>query len=128
MRLVHLLICKNHPNSLFGPRTQRSGVSGLPFTPLRCVRGSETLGQVYCRAVHISVCLSMFVLFAVGTSARAALDAESKKPYQIEVVLHIADNRALTQLFQNELARSLGDQLRQTFGALAQIKVVRTHT
>jgi hypothetical protein len=23
------------------PRTQRSGVSGQPLTPLRCVRGSE---------------------------------------------------------------------------------------
>src|SRR5260370_36674984 len=27
------------------PRTQRSGVSGLPLTPLRCVRGSDTPRQ-----------------------------------------------------------------------------------
>jgi tetratricopeptide (TPR) repeat protein len=59
--------------------------------------------------------------------ARGAVDPELKKPYQLEVVLHLADNRALTPLFQEELAHALGDQLRQTFGALAQINVRRQH-
>jgi hypothetical protein len=59
--------------------------------------------------------------------ARAALDPELKKPYQLEVVLYIADNRALTQLFQEEMLSALRDQLRQTFGALAQINVKRQH-
>jgi tetratricopeptide (TPR) repeat protein len=78
--------------------------------------------------VHHTAFLSLFVVLATGTSARAALDTELKKPYQLEVALHIADNRALTPLFQEELARALGDRLRQTFGDLAQIKVVRTHS
>jgi tetratricopeptide (TPR) repeat protein len=67
------------------------------------------------------------ILALFTAPARAALDAEAKKPYQLDIVLHIADNRALTPLFQDELQRTLIDQLRQSFGALAEVKVVRTH-
>jgi hypothetical protein len=64
---------------------------------------------------------------AAAMPARAALDPELKRPYRLQVVLQIADNRALTPLFQDELQRALGDQLRQTFGALARVEVKREH-
>jgi hypothetical protein len=66
-------------------------------------------------------------LLTYALPARAALDAEANRPYQLQVVLHVADNRALTPFFQQELERALGNHLRQTFGALAEVRVVRAH-
>src|SRR5207253_595177 len=61
------------------------------------------------------------ILLAIASPAHAALDPELKKPYKLDIVLHIADNRALTPLFHDELQRAVGDHLRQSFGALAEI-------
>jgi hypothetical protein len=72
----------------------------------------------------LRLCASFLLLGLFATAARAQLDPELKKPYHLQVVLHIADNRALTQFFQEELQRSVGDQLRQTFGELAKVDVV----
>ncbi len=72
-----------------------------------------------------SAAMALFALLAAALPARAALDAEAKTPYQLHVLLHIADNRALTPLFQQELERTLRDQLRQSFGALAEVRVER---
>lgn len=74
-----------------------------------------------------SPAIALLVLLGAAAPAHAVLDAEANKPYQLQVVLHVADNRALTPLFQQELERALGDQLRQAFGALAEVQVVRTH-
>jgi hypothetical protein len=70
---------------------------------------------------------AILALLVCAMPARAALDAEANRPYQLQVVLHIADNRALTPFFQQELERALGNHLRQTFGALAEVRVVRAH-
>jgi hypothetical protein len=56
-----------------------------------------------------------------------ALDPDLKKPYNLQVVLHVADNRFLTPLFQEQLERELRDHLHLTFGALARVEVVRGH-
>jgi hypothetical protein len=71
--------------------------------------------------------IAILLLLAAAIPAQAALDPELKKPYQLQIVLHVADNRALTPLFQETLQRALGDQLRQSFGALAEVRVERTH-
>jgi hypothetical protein len=70
---------------------------------------------------------AILIVLVAAAPAPAALDPELKKPYQLQVVLHVADNRALTPLFQEQFERALGDQLRQTFGALAQVEVTRKH-
>ncbi len=65
--------------------------------------------------------------FFTTTSARAALDPETKKPYQLQVVLQIGSNRVFTPLFQEQLERDLANQLKAIFGDLARVEVTRTH-
>ena len=48
----------------------------------------------------------------------AQLDPNTKKPYQIEVVLQIASNRVFTPLFQEQLQRDVQNQLKLSFGVL----------
>jgi hypothetical protein len=69
----------------------------------------------------------LFGLLAAALPARAALDPELKKPYKLLVVLDVADHRALTPLFKEELERTLGDQLRQGLGAVAEVRVQSSH-
>ena len=57
----------------------------------------------------------------------AQLDPNTKKPYQIEVVLQIASNRVFTPLFQEQLQRDVQNQLKLSFGVLARIEVTRAH-
>jgi hypothetical protein len=57
----------------------------------------------------------------------AQLDPEANKPYQLRVVLSVADHRMLTPSFQKQLESDLQAQLRLAFGKLADVKVVRGH-
>ncbi len=76
----------------------------------------------------ISRCMLAALFLAVGTGpAHAALDPETKTPYQLQVVLHVAENRFLTPLFQDQLERDLRVHLQQSFGKLAQVEIVRQH-
>ncbi|HZZ77506.1 MAG TPA: hypothetical protein VFE62_03245 [Gemmataceae bacterium] len=71
---------------------------------------------------------ALWVLLAFAAStARADLDAQVKTPYQLKVVLRIGANRVFTPLFQDQLQRELGNQLKISFGDLARIDVTRTH-
>jgi hypothetical protein len=90
-----------------------------------CIRDSLTSSR------HPSLTLPALILtFAsiliATSSAQARADHDLKKPYYLHVILHVADNRALTPFFQDELQRSVGDHLRQTFGDLAKVDVVIT--
>jgi len=69
----------------------------------------------------------LFVAVLLWASPARALDPELKKPYQLQVILHIADNRFLTPLFQEQLERELRDHLQLAFGALARVEVARSH-
>jgi hypothetical protein len=66
-------------------------------------------------------------LRALAPPALAEIDPQTKKPYDIHVVLRVADNRFLTPLFQEQLRRELADQLRLSFGALARVQVASEH-
>jgi tetratricopeptide (TPR) repeat protein len=59
--------------------------------------------------------------------ARADLDPGLQKPYDLHVVLHIAEHRALTPLFQESLERQLRNYLQLTYGKLAQVEILRNH-
>jgi hypothetical protein len=63
----------------------------------------------------------------VTSPAHAALDPEAKKPYQLQIVLHIGANRLFTPLFQEQLQRDLANHLKLAFGNLAHIEIKRTH-
>ena len=70
-----------------------------------------------------------FSVFSVPLwfNSSAALDAETKKPYQLTVVLHVADHRLLTDVFRDRVERELHDGLQAALGDLAEVKVVREH-
>jgi hypothetical protein len=67
------------------------------------------------------------LLLGNAPSACAQLDAGLQKPYQLQVVLQVAENRVLTPLFQMQLQNELRAQLALGLGRLAQVEVVRTH-
>lgn len=76
---------------------------------------------VFIFPISVSLCLS------AAAPARAAPDPELNKPYRLKVVLYVAEDRALTPLFQQRLERELGDLLRLTYGPLARVEVVHVH-
>jgi hypothetical protein len=63
-------------------------------------------------------------LLCFAAPARAALDPEVAKPYQLRVVLHIADHRLLRGIFKDQVQRELQDSLQAAFGPLATVEVV----
>ena len=73
--------------------------------------------------------LTAIVVSALMTTAplSAALDPGTKKPYQLQIVLHVGPNRVFTPLFQEQLQRDLANQLQHLFSDLARIEVVRAH-
>jgi hypothetical protein len=75
--------------------------------------------------------LSRFTLLAVAClatlSGRVAAAADSKEPYRLQIVLHVARHRLLTDVFREQLKRDLKDGLQAAMGKLARISVVDTH-
>src|SRR5262245_44225584 len=72
-------------------------------------------------------CCVTAACLCVPQPVRTALDPELKSPYQLRVVLHVAEQRMFTADFQNQLESQLRDQLRLTFGKLANVEVTRFH-
>jgi len=70
--------------------------------------------------------LSGFVASIRAQNARPP-ESEAKQPYKLVVVLHLADNPALTDTFYDRVARELGDSLQADFGDLVEVQVVRKH-
>ncbi|MCI0380264.1 MAG: hypothetical protein L0215_21980, partial [Gemmataceae bacterium] len=58
---------------------------------------------------------------------RAQLDPDLDKPYRLQVVLGVAQNRFLTPLFQDQLQQDLQESLQRLLGRLAKVEVVRAH-
>src|SRR5262245_38287619 len=74
---------------------------------------------------------SHFLLASFGLLAHwaniGALEPGFDKPYRLQIVLHIAENRFLTPVFQDQVERDLRDRLQLDLGALARVEIVRTH-
>src|SRR5260370_27403067 len=70
--------------------------------------------------------LVSFFLIPVSL-ARGALDPETDKPYRLQVVLRIAENRLLTPVFRDLVERQLRESLQAALGDLASVEVVRQH-
>jgi tetratricopeptide (TPR) repeat protein len=58
----------------------------------------------------------------------ADLDPHSQTPYEVHVVLHVADNRFLTPLFRDQLERDVRGELQLAFGELATVEIARQHS
>jgi tetratricopeptide (TPR) repeat protein len=65
--------------------------------------------------------------FVLCPSPARAIDAEVSKPYQLQVVVRLAPNRLLTDVFKDKLRRELRDSLQAAFGPLVQVEVVDRH-
>ncbi|MCC6417545.1 MAG: hypothetical protein IT429_04785 [Gemmataceae bacterium] len=83
------------------------------------------MGHSFGRTALFSICV--YLCSSVTPSARAALDPEAETLYPLRVVLHVADHRLLTPIFQDRLERELGDYLTAAYGKLARVEVVRGH-
>src|SRR5580704_3983661 len=80
--------------------------------------------------VHSRLCLAFGLLlvgWCFGGVSRADLDAEASSPYEVRVVLSVAEHRMLTPAFRQQLESELKIQLQLAFGKLATFDVVRSH-
>src|SRR5437660_7974549 len=67
--------------------------------------------------------LSCIFLTAAPALASAALDPQLTEPYRLDVVLHFAQHRLLTDVFKDGVERDLQDYLAVGFGDLAIVRV-----
>jgi hypothetical protein len=105
-----------NPRGIETPRRQKRRAMNWPTR--RRAGGS---GFIVCLCFSVSLCLC-------GSSpARAELDPGLQKPYELHVVLHVAEHRALTPTFQEQVQRQLRDHLRLALGKLANVTILRTH-
>jgi tetratricopeptide (TPR) repeat protein len=70
---------------------------------------------------------ALYVVASAESPARAELDAVLQKPYDLHVVLHFAEHRALTPIFREQVEYQLLNHLRLTFGKLANVKILQTN-
>lgn len=59
------------------------------------------------------------------SACRAA--SELNKPYDVQIVLHVADNRLLTDVFRERVGRDLRDGLQAALGEVARVSVTAEH-
>jgi hypothetical protein len=74
----------------------------------------------------LPVAVGALLLAALGPAARAAQPGP-RQPYQLRVVLDVAPNRLLTDVFRDQVRRELRDGLQAAFGDLALVEVVDEH-
>jgi tetratricopeptide (TPR) repeat protein len=66
-------------------------------------------------------------MLAWSPSSRGSLDPEVATPYQIKVVLRIAEHRLLTPIFRDQVERELRDGLAGALGELGKVEIVKEH-
>jgi hypothetical protein len=69
--------------------------------------------------------LAVLAAAIVAGPVRAA--DELHTPYDLQIVLHVADHRLLGEVFRDRVTRELGDGLRTALGDLARVSVVHKH-
>lgn len=75
----------------------------------------------------LSLCLALAAVLCSCNSTHAQLDPEAKTPYQVRVVLSVAEHRMLTPAFQAQLEREVQAQVQLAFGKMANVTLVRGH-
>ncbi len=97
----------------------------LLFRPPLARRASE--GQTIPRSRVGLTALALILVLGRAAVARADLDPEVNKPYDLRVVLDVAQHRLLTPTFIGQLERELRGILQADLGDLARVTVLRTH-
>src|SRR5579859_5265366 len=77
--------------------------------------------------VRVGILGSLLGFLFYSSGAHADFDPGLNQPYHLQIVLHIADNRFLTPIFQEQVQRELRDHLQLAYGPLAKVEVVRQH-
>jgi hypothetical protein len=75
----------------------------------------------------VAALLTGWCLLGPGGEARAAGPGELSKPYHLRIVLHVAKNRLLTDVFRDRVERELRDGFQAGLGELGKVEVVRDH-
>jgi hypothetical protein len=70
--------------------------------------------------------LAAFALTALGSPAVRA-DGELNRPYDLNIVLHVADHKLLTDVFRERVGRELRDGLQEALGDLGRVTVAYDH-
>jgi tetratricopeptide (TPR) repeat protein len=87
---------------------------------------SRRVRKTACRRSLPPLLAACCALWFHGIS-HAALEPGVKTPYRLQVVLHVANNRILTEALQKRLEREIREDLELTYGPLARVEVVRWH-
>jgi hypothetical protein len=73
-------------------------------------------------------CLAAGLIVAAGLGAGPArAQGELDRPYDLQIVVHVADHRLLTDVFRERVTRELRDSLQAELGDLARVSVVQQH-
>ena len=99
---------------------------GLAPLAIHCRRSAAGRSRRFCVIACCLFFLFSSLLFPLPL-ARGALDPETDKPYRLQVVLRIAENRLLTPVFRDLVERQLRESLQAALGDLASVEVVRQH-
>jgi hypothetical protein len=94
-----------------------AGRCGIPWSPP---------GQFPGAVLPLAVACIALVFFTPPSAGY--LDPELRKPYQLVVVLQVAEHPLLTKLFQDQLGKELRDTVQDALGpALVEVKLVHEH-
>jgi tetratricopeptide (TPR) repeat protein len=69
----------------------------------------------------------MFVNGTIGSLSARAAEQVAAPPYKLTIVLDVAKNRVLTEVFGQQVERELREGLQAALGDLASVDVVRKH-
>ena len=76
-------------------------------------------------------CCSLLAIRARGASAAPAATAhaqsELNKPYNLHIVVHVAENRLLTEVFRERIERELHDGFQAGLGDMGRVTVSHEH-
>lgn len=76
------------------------------------------------RFVRMSLAILMAVL---GLPATAPAQSEVSKPYELLIVVHVAPNRLLTDVFRDRVERELHDGFQAALGEVGRVRVTHEH-
>src|SRR6185437_10016638 len=70
---------------------------------------------------------SWLVVFLLAFPATAHAQSERDKPYDLTIVVHVAQNRLLTDVFRERIERELRDGFQAGLGDMGRVKVTHEH-
>jgi hypothetical protein len=64
---------------------------------------------------------------AAAFVSSASAQGEASKPYELHIVVHVAQNRLLTDVFRDRIERELHDGVQAALGDMGRVKVMHEH-